>query len=142
MAKHPSNIRVLVLCPLFVVCTVPVFAQIPPITNPSGVEFTASADHNVTENGTPLVTRYVLEVYPVGNPNPAATRDLGKPSPVNGVITFTTLLSVIRPSLPSGQYLIRVAAEGPGGRNVSVASDPFDVSPRAPAAPAKPLLRQ
>lgn len=118
--------------------TAAVFAQGP--VNPNTVTFT-SVDHNVVENGTPVVSRYIIEVLPQGSTTVAATRDIGKPALTGSEVVYNQLAS-IRTTLPPGNYVLRVVAEGEGGRAVSPNSDPFTVAQRAPTAPAKPLTRQ
>lgn len=103
--------------------------------NPTTVQFTASADHNATlSDGTALLTRYELRFY--ASPNgttPIATHDLGKPTPVSGVITvvnaawFTALTA-------NAENLAKVAAIGPGGEGLSGPSGPFvELGPPATA---------
>jgi regulation of enolase protein 1 (concanavalin A-like superfamily) len=81
-------------------------------------EFTPSADHST------LVTSYRLEIFSAGaNPataTPVATKDLGKPAPVNGSITadFTAALQ----PLALGSYIVTVSAVGTGGEARSAAA--------------------
>lgn len=107
---------------------------------PNIVEFDPSSDHAVIANTVPLVTRYFLEVYKP-DLTIGATKDLGKPAPVAGKITYVGLIAVMA-SLPPGNYTAKVFAEGPGGRNGTPASDPFPVVVPSPAAPGvKPVIR-
>ncbi|HET7220411.1 MAG TPA: Ig-like domain-containing protein [Vicinamibacterales bacterium] len=90
-------------------------------SRPTSVAFTPSADHSTTN-----VTSYVVALYRSVDPitgTPVATRDLGKPTPVNGTITvdITTLVD----PLPSGTYYGAVRAVGPGGTTSSTASATF-----------------
>jgi regulation of enolase protein 1 (concanavalin A-like superfamily) len=85
-------------------------------TPPTGVVFTASADHAT------LVTRYELRIYASGaDPNtatPIATSDLGKPTPdANNNITVDR--SAFFSALAVGNYGAAVAAIGSGGSSIS-----------------------
>jgi hypothetical protein len=111
----------------------------PPATNPTIVEFTASADHAVSGNGVPLLTRYLLELVDAAGAT-VSTKDLGKPTPVVNTITFSQLAPVYA-ALPPQRYTVRIAAEGPGGVTRSPLSDPFDLIVRPPAAAGKPVIR-
>lgn len=126
--------------------------QVPPITNPSSLTFSASSDHNAT-GGTPavpLLTNYAVEILDATLTTGVVIRsaNISKPTPNaagditwGGVAAFRTTPTVI----PNGSYVFRVAAEGPGGRNVSVMSDPFSwgpVLPGAPQGPGKPRINQ
>jgi hypothetical protein len=113
-------------------------AQVPPVTNPSGVSWPASPDHAVVENGVPLVTRYVLELATVAAPGTVVKSvDAGKPTVTGGTATFMGMAAV-NASLNAGDYTAVVVTEGPGGRVPSVRSDPFTVAPRAAGAAGKP----
>ena len=100
------------------------------ILDPRYVEFSPSADHNtLSSDGSPLVTRYYLSIYPQGSTTAFATVDLGKPSPnSSGVIRvdFMALLTVT--PTPGVTYEGRVTAIGPGGANASTASNTFGYS--------------
>lgn len=79
---------------------------------PSGIVFTASADH------ASLVTSYRLEIYNAGatpgRSTPLATSNLGKPQPgSNGDITV--VLTSFFEGLAPGSYIASVAAIGSGG---------------------------
>ena len=80
-------------------------------------EFTASADHNGTAaDGTPLLTSYRLDIFPVGSSTPSLTVNLGKPAPgASSLISvrFDTLLPA--PLAIGTTYEARVTAIGPGG---------------------------
>jgi uncharacterized protein (DUF2141 family)/regulation of enolase protein 1 (concanavalin A-like superfamily) len=88
-------------------------------TQPTTLVFTASSDHAT------MVTSYVVAIYRAEDPltaAPVATRDIGKPTPVNGDITVD-ITTMVNP-LPSGSYKVSVRAAGPGGL-----SDPSTPSP-------------
>ena len=86
---------------------------------PRYVVFTASADHATN------VTKYVFKVYASGadpaTATPAATSDLGKPTPDgNGDITADR--AAFFNSLATGSYVSTVTAVGPGGEAVSASA--------------------
>lgn len=110
------------------------------VQNPTTFEFTPSPDHNTSENGVALVTRYDLEVYNAANAV-ATTINAGKPTPVNNLITNTSLLRPATVGLPAGTYTAKVAAVGPGGTARSASSNPFDLTPRSPTASGTPVIR-
>ncbi len=115
-------------------------AQVPPVVNPTAVEFTPSADDSVIQNGTPVVTRYTMDIATVAAPTVVVrTVDFGKPAVVNGKITPN--ISATIAALPVGDYIAIVKAEGPGGVTASVPSDPFAVRPKAPGAPGKAVWK-
>jgi regulation of enolase protein 1 (concanavalin A-like superfamily) len=82
--------------------------------------FSPSPDHST-------VTRYVLEVFTAGaNPNtatPIATRDLGRPSVVSGVIDVD--IASLVSGLPGGNYFATVYAMGAGGNSARAVSASF-----------------
>lgn len=125
------------LCLLAVVSLcllLPTAASAQVVVNPNFAQFTPSADHDVVENTVPLLTNYELRVFVVNTTaSPVAIMNVGKPAPVSGVIkvTITTTLATI----PPGDYYAVVAAKGPGGENVSLASNPFQLAVRKPVAP-------
>jgi hypothetical protein len=85
-------------------------------TPPTGVVFTASADHAT------LVTRYELRIYASGadpyTATPIATSDLGKPTPdANNNITVDC--SAFFSGLSASNHVAAVAAIGWGGTSVS-----------------------
>lgn len=100
--------------------------------NPTKVEFTVSADHNVLVLGQAAVTRYDLRVYAEGAAQPMTTSDLGKPAAVDNA-TVTIDRAAVFAAVPLGAYTGRVAAMGPGGEGVSDAV-PFGrlLAPSAP----------
>lgn len=104
------------------------------VINPTRVEFTVSADHNVTVLGQAAVTRYDLRVFLPGATAPVTTADLAKPTAVDGA-TVSVDRQAVFVALPLGEYVARVAAVGPGGEGVSEATAPFGRL-SAPAAPA------
>ncbi|RPJ84265.1 MAG: hypothetical protein EHM13_05175, partial [Acidobacteria bacterium] len=109
---------------LLLVLPKPVWAQ---TTNPTKVEFTASADHSaLLGDGRPVVEKYVLNVYQVGAQAPFHTIDLGKPTP-DGANTIVSDFSATLPGwpLPGGTYESRVAALGPTGQSLSDVSNTF-----------------
>lgn len=84
---------------------------------PSQAAFTASADHAT-------ITSYRLEIFTAGaNPStatPVATRDLGKPAPVNGEIS-ADITTTLQP-LATGSYIATVSAISSGGSARSAAA--------------------
>ena len=95
------------------------------VVDPRYVEFTPSADHNtLASDGTPLVQRYSLSVFPVGSSTATATTDLGKPTPSGGIIRVD-LLQFLQ-TIPTGLvFEARVTAVGPGGSTASSVSNGF-----------------
>lgn len=87
---------------------------------PSQAVFTASTDHAT-------VTSYRLDIFAAGaNPStatPVATRDLGKPAPVNGDIAVD-ITSTLQP-LAAGTYFATVSAINSGGSSRSTPSANF-----------------
>lgn len=89
-------------------------------TRPTSVSFDASTNHDTA------VTSYVVALYRSIDPvtaSPVATRDIGKPTPVSGVITSD--ISVTVNALPSGSYYSVVTAVGGGGSAASTPSATF-----------------
>lgn len=106
----------------------PAWAQTPPVLNPTGVEFTPSADHDVMLDGsTPAVTTYLLEVFAAGATAPTLTHDLGKGAPdSNGKITQSFSSSLLGwPISTTVTYYATVAAVGPYGSSRSEPSNTF-----------------
>ena len=95
------------------------------VVDPRYVEFTPSADHNtLASDGTPLVQRYSLSVFPAGSSTATATTDLGKPTPSGGIIRVD-LLQFLQ-TIPTGVvFEARVTAVGPGGSTASSVSNGF-----------------
>ncbi len=111
------------------------FAQTPP-----SAVFTASSDHSAVVGTTPVLTNYSLEVV-VGTTTGALafTKNLGKPTPVNGIITAPVPEFLGR---TNGVYFAQVSAIGPGGTSKSLFSDPFSWISAAPAAAGKPSIQE
>jgi hypothetical protein len=88
------------------------------------------------------VAKYTVDILSASAPTGTVwkTVDLGKPTPVSGKITVSSLGAVLS-TLNAGSYVAIVKAEGPGGVTVSVASDPFQIAIKAPAAPGKPAWK-
>ncbi len=88
---------------------------------PAEAVFAASADHNT------LVTSYRLDIFVAGadpvTAMPLATRDLGKPTPVNGDITVD-ITATLEP-LAAGTYFATVSAIGSSGASRSAPSAEF-----------------
>lgn len=94
-------------------------------TNPTVIEFAPSADHNTIENGTTILTGYRIGVFTAAGVTPITTRDIGKPTPVSNLITYSQL-DTLWSTVPGGTHVIRVASVGPGGVSAySVPSVPF-----------------
>ena len=92
----------------------------PPTTIATTVVFTPSPDH------TTLVSSYSVALYRASDPvtaSPVATKNLGKPSPVNGEIS-ASITDIVTP-LPSGSFYAVVTAIGSGGSAQSTPSPPF-----------------
>lgn len=115
-----------------------------PVFNPRFVSFTPSADHNATVTvgtvSTPVLTRYELRIFADATAtSPITTSDLGKPAPApTGLIEIDKRDVFV--AIPTGSYVARVAAIGPGGEGVSAPTDPFGRLSPAAAVP-KPALR-
>lgn len=112
---------------------VPAFAS-GQVTNPSGVSFDVSADHDVLVLGVPAVARYELRITAVGEAT-VTTFDLAKPVPVG--VTATVVNAAMFAPLAMGEYVARVVAIGPGGEGVSLPTVPFGrlTAARAPTVP-------
>jgi regulation of enolase protein 1 (concanavalin A-like superfamily) len=90
-------------------------------TLPTRIEFTPSMDHSTSN-----VTSYTVAIYRSSDPStgvPVATRDLGKPTPVNNLITVD--ISTLVNPLPAGSYYAVVRSIGPGGTTASTPSSTF-----------------
>ena len=84
------------------------------------VVFKPSPDHST------LVSSYTVALRRSSDPvtaTPVATKNLGKPSPVNGEIS-ASVTDIVNP-LPSGSYYAVVTAIGSGGSAQSTPSPPF-----------------
>ena len=88
--------------------------------SPTLVAFNPSPDHDTA------VTSYSVAVYREGDPDtaaPAATKDLGKPTPSNDDIS-ADVSDIVDPLAP-GSYYVVVTALGPGGSASSAPSAAF-----------------
>lgn len=112
------------------------------ISNPSTVTFTKSADHDVLTNGSAVVSNYEVRLYQKDTTTWVNSLSIGKPVPdATGTITFASLQTVYT-AAPLGDYVVRIAAVGPGGAAESLPSDPFTVAMRKPTAPTgKPAIK-
>jgi hypothetical protein len=103
------------------------FGQTTTVVNPTTVQFTPSADNSaVTTNGTPVVVRYDLQIYPQGATTPYTTVNLGKPT-VGSDGTIQVIFSTLMATwpLPNGTYDASVVAVGQTGSAQSTLSNPF-----------------
>jgi hypothetical protein len=90
---------------------------------PTTLTFNPSVDHATN------VISYLIELRRAGDPPtvaPVATRNLGKPAPVNGEISVD--ISSMVDVLPSGSYYGIIVAVGPTGVTASAPSPPFSTS--------------
>ncbi len=111
------------------------------VTNPTRVEFVASADHATLFDTIPILTRYELRIFLNGATQPFTTTDLGKPTPGAGNLISVTNPAWFTALAMNSLYLARVAAIGPAGEGVSDASNFFGrVGP--PVKPGVPVVRQ
>ena len=126
--------RKIFLTALFLIIPTISYSQV--VVNPTKAIFTASVDHNTTENGVDIITSYELRIYTLSGTIPLKTMNLNKPNPdFNNVIEVNISSTVV--TLPVGDYVARVAAKGPGGENNSEISNTFQVAVRPPTAPTK-----
>jgi hypothetical protein len=97
------------------------------LIDPTGVEFTASVDHDASgPTGQPIVSRYELLLYVAGSSSPTTIASLGKPSPDGAGTIRVPLASILSPRPPGGiVYEARIAAVGPGGSGISEPSNTF-----------------
>lgn len=113
--------------------------------NPSTLEFPPSSDQDTIENGVTILTAYSVDFATAAAPATVVRNvPLGKLTPVmiGGVPTIQWGgFTAIRTTFPQGTYVAFVRSEGPGGSTVSIASDPFDLKPRNPNAPGKPVWK-
>jgi chitinase len=90
-------------------------------TLPTKAVFTPSSNHSTA------VDRYLLEIFTAGADtrvaNPVASRDLGKPAIVSGVISVDIASTIL--SLNAGNYVATVTAIGDAGSTQSAASPQF-----------------
>jgi len=120
---------------LVAVYLAPVPSEAQLVTDPTKAEFNASPDHDATASGTPLVSSYQLELYPVGDSEPLLTLDLGKPDVDPDGVIRVNLVTLLVPLLSGTNYVARVAAVGPGGITRSALSNPFTWSVPPPWSP-------
>lgn len=111
-----------------------VFAQT--VYDPTIAEFRPSPEHSATSSdGTPVLSHYLLEIFPVGSSQAAFSISLGKPSPESdGLIRVSFVPLLGKPLVAGTNYNARVSAVGPGGKSASQASNVFAAS--GPCAPS------
>jgi hypothetical protein len=97
-----------------------------PLLDPNFVEFTASPDHDLLDDGRAIVQGYELRLYLAGASSPSRTGSIGKPAP-DGTGTIRVALNTIFNPMPAGGtvYEARIAAVGPGGSAESGPSNTF-----------------
>lgn len=111
------------------------------VVNPTTIEFPKSADHDTVLNTEAVLSSYRVNVYTPTGTSPVSSADIGKPTPdANNLIRWANLPTLYA-TLPSGQYVAKIVAVGPGGSTESGASDPFSIAPRPPVPPGKPVIR-
>lgn len=131
---------------LIVILFVPtlVFAQAPVVVNPTTLEFIPSLDHDAVNalDNTPVLSTYEARFYPEAGGAMVGSMNIGKPTPVNGKITITSL--PVLTTLPRNVRLIcKVAAIGPDGVNESAASNPFGMRDvKIPVAPTIIVIKK
>ena len=105
--------------------TTPAAAQT--VTDATTAEFVPSAEHNATTvDGTPLVSSYLLQIFPLGSSTPSHSLNLGKPSPdPDGLIRAEFVSRLSTPLLAGVTYEARVSSVGPGGTSPSQVSNAF-----------------
>jgi hypothetical protein len=108
------------------------------VYDPTTAEFGPSPDHSATStNGTPLVSYYLLEIFPVGSSQASYSIRLGKPAPgSDGLIRVAFVPLLAKPLTGGINYQARVSAVGPGGATRSQTSNVFASSASAPCAPS------
>jgi hypothetical protein len=93
---------------------------------PPVVEFLPSAEHEQSQNGKPVVSRYELVVYRAGAHEPYLRINLGKPArQADGMIRVNLAQAVPVWPLSNTPSEARIVAHGPGGTGVSVAAGAF-----------------
>ena len=99
-----------------------------PVTeNPTTLEFVASPDHDLLDtSGDPIVTRYELRFYPASGGDLVAAVDLGRPTPVDGLVTIVD--AAMFSGLAAGSYRADVVTVSSDGNTDSVYSDVFTIS--------------
>lgn len=112
------------------------------LTNPSTVQFTASADQNAVVNTVAVLTSYEIRLYDSAGATLKSTLNIGKPTPDATNTISNSQLATVYATVPAGTYTVKVAAVGPGGANETPASAPFTVAVPKPAAPtAAPIIK-
>lgn len=113
------------------------------VTNPTKLQFNASADQNTTGlDGNPVLTYYEFKVFTESGSVLTSSINLGKPIPDGtGLIIINTTL---QPQLFDGlqrnvRYVAYVSAIGPGGESLSNKSNPFGLL-GAPGSPGIPSI--
>jgi hypothetical protein len=105
------------------------------VVDATTAEFQPSVDHNATIDGTPLVTSYLLQFFPVGSSSASHSIDMAKPAPdTDGLIRFPFASRLTTPLVAGTTYQARVSAIGPGGTAASALSNPFTTS--SPCSPS------
>jgi hypothetical protein len=91
------------------------------------LEFRASLDDgSLDASGTPLVTNYVMEIFPAGSSTPLQTVDLGKPAAsTDGLIRIELSSLPLKPLKRGTAYEASITAVGPHGRSESDRSNRF-----------------
>jgi hypothetical protein len=125
--------RILLTVLFLTISLIPSIVEGQVVINPTKAQFVASVDHNVIENTVPIVTSYELRIFLPNGTNPMKTFGLSKPTPDANNIIVVTITEVLA-TLPIGEYTAKVATIGPGGEAISLASNPFQVTVRAPVA--------
>jgi hypothetical protein len=108
----------------------PEFQGVPPpavAMDPTSVEFDPSPDHSLWDpSGQPIVSRYDLEFYYVGAPQPFQVTNLGKPAPeADGKIRVPFLGYITAWPPPGIMYEARVNTIGVSGTTNSAPSNEF-----------------
>jgi len=113
---------------VFALAAPPAAAQTTPVTNPTTLVFTPSADHDARlPDGRLKVASYRFDVYSVGASAPFQSTNLGRPTPgSDGSISYDFSSAIAAWPLPGGNYEARVAAVGPEGTAASTPSNPFN----------------
>jgi hypothetical protein len=130
---------------LFVLLALVVFAPVASaqtvIVNPTGVEFTPSADHAILGlDGTPKVVSYELRLYLETGTVPVKAVNLGKPVPVANLISITNV-AMFAGIANDVKHIARVVALGSSGEGVSLPTGPFG-NAAPPAAPLAPTVKK
>lgn len=115
---------ILLLCVLLL-CPTLAFAQ------GYQLQFTTNAQHNAIEHGVPVISSYELVLTSTSAGGATGTQNLGKPTPVNNVVT--TNVNEFVSKMPAGNYNVVVRAIGPGGTTPSAAV-PFATIISVPSA--------